>query len=146
MQLADRDPMSNPGQDRIFYDGKCGLCHGVVRFVIERMPDNCTFRFAPLQGPTFKDVVAEGDRVDLPDSLIVQTCTGEVLVRSEATLYIIERLGWGWRVMAGLSRLVPSALRDATYDFVARNRVRFFRRPQTECPLLPEALMRCFDP
>ena len=146
MHPAERDPMSEPGQDRIFYDGTCGLCHGVVRFVIARMPDICTFRFAPLQGPTFKDVVDVGDREDLPDSLVVQTCRGEVLIRSAASLYIIEQMGWGWRAIAGVSRLVPSAFRDALYDWVARYRSRFFGRPETECPLLPDEFMTCFDP
>lgn len=132
--------------DRIFYDGDCGLCHAAIRFITKRMPSQCTFRFAPLAGVTFQETVPEGDREDLPDSIVVQTSTGDLLIRSEASIYIMMRLGPGWRWLGGMSSLVPRWLGDAIYDLVARNRFRLFHRPDTHCPILPERLRRCFDP
>ena len=71
---------------RIFYDGDCGLCHWVVRFVVKRLPSECSFRFAPLAGPTFAQAVATSSRHELPDSIVVLTPTNELLVRSSAAL------------------------------------------------------------
>ena len=45
--------------------------------------------------------------------------------RSTAALRIITALGGIWR-LAGLLRLVPRFLRDAVYDWVARNRYGWF--------------------
>jgi predicted DCC family thiol-disulfide oxidoreductase YuxK len=40
---------------------------------------------------------------------------------------------------------VPEALRDRVYDWIAHNRRRFFARPETACPLLPQDLRARFD-
>lgn len=133
-------------QDRIFYDGECGLCHAAVRFVTKRMPFQCSFRFAPLGGATFQETVVEGDREGLGDSIVVQTSQGELLTRSAAAIYVMKRLGPGWQELGSMTSLVPRKLSDAIYDLVARNRSRLFRRPETSCPILPERLRNCFDP
>lgn len=134
------------GQDRIFYDGDCGLCHGAVRFVSKRLPSECTFRFAPLGGKTFQERVSPGEREGLPDSIVVQTSDGVILVRSAAAIFIMKRLGPFWRGLGRASSLVPSRVADGLYDFVARNRFRFFSQPDTSCPILSEELLECFDP
>jgi predicted DCC family thiol-disulfide oxidoreductase YuxK len=133
--------------DRIFYDGHCGLCHLAVRFVLryERRGDE-SFRFAPLQGSTFAAAVPAGERMALPDSLVVQTARGDLLVRSEGVLHLLEGVGGVWRLVAGLLRLVPRPLRDRTYDLVARLRGRVFRRPQALCPTVQRELQSRFDP
>ncbi len=141
-----RESPSEPSVDRIFYDGNCALCHGAVRFVIQRLPSECAFRFAPLAGSTFLGAVPEPLREGLPDSIVVQTSTGELLLRSSAAIYIMKRLGRGWRWVAKVMSLFPRRLADAAYDVVARNRFRFFSRPETTCPIIPEKLKRCFDP
>lgn len=132
--------------DRIFYDGGCALCHGAVRFVIKRLPSECTFRFAPLAGPTFTATVSEAARRGLPDSIVVQTSTGELLSRSAAAIYVLSRLGPAWRLAGRVARLVPRAIADTVYDLIARNRFRIFGRTETSCPILPDELAKCFDP
>ncbi len=139
-------PSPQQAQDRIFYDGDCGLCHGAVRFVSKRQPSGCVFRFAPLDGKTFQETVPEGDREDLPDSIVVQTSNGEILVRSAAAVFIMKRLGAFWRGLGWVSSLVPRRLADGLYDIVARHRLRFFPRPSSSCPILSDKLLECFDP
>jgi len=138
--------LSEPSVDRIFYDGDCALCHGAVRFVVRRLPSECAFRFAPLAGSTFLGLVSEALREGLPDSLVVQTSSGELLLRSSAAIYILNRLGGGWKWVAKMMSVVPRPLADAVYDWIARNRFRFFARPETNCPIIPQKLKRCFDP
>lgn len=131
--------------ERLFYDGTCALCHGAVRFVLAHDREGRAFRFAPLDSPAFRALAPAELRVTLPDSLVVATEDGRLLTRSEAVLHLLERLGGGWRVLAGLSRLVPRRLRDAAYDLVARVRYRVFGRKDDACPRIAPALRSRFD-
>jgi predicted DCC family thiol-disulfide oxidoreductase YuxK len=129
----------------VFYDGGCGVCHRAVRLVLAA--DRAErFVFAPLQGSTFRQLLPEPDRVGLPDSLVVRTSQGQLLVRSNGVLYILSRLGSFWAVLSKLGRLVPRFLRDAVYDFIARIRLRLFARPDDYCPVVPKQFRARFLP
>jgi len=130
----------------LFYDGHCGLCHRAVKFVLRHDPAGTAFRFAPLQGETFERMVPAEQRAGLPDSVVVQTREGALLVRSSAFIHILRRLGGGWRVLAAILAVVPRAVRDAAYDFVARVRYRIFGRQDDVCPLVPAELRKRFAP
>jgi predicted DCC family thiol-disulfide oxidoreductase YuxK len=130
----------------LFYDGHCALCHRAVKFVLRHDRSGQAFRFAPLQGEMFQAKVAEGRRAGLPDSVVVLTRDGELLVRSAAFLHIFRRLGGGWRVLAALLSLIPRGLRDIVYDFVARIRYRVFGKREDLCPIVPAELRARFDP
>jgi predicted DCC family thiol-disulfide oxidoreductase YuxK len=102
------------------------------------------FVFAPLQGETFAASVPAADRTALPDSIVVRTAGGALLVRSTAVLHVLDGLGGAWRVLARLARLVPRAIRDAVYDGIAAVRHRVFAAPQASCPLVPPNLRERF--
>jgi predicted DCC family thiol-disulfide oxidoreductase YuxK len=131
--------------ERLYYDGSCGLCHRAVRFVLARDVDGTRFRFAPLHGETFDANVPPDRRASLPDSAIVQLEDGRLLVRSDAALHILERLGGAWRILGSACRILPRPLRDAAYDGVARIRKRLFAAPKEACPLLPRHLRDRFE-
>ena len=130
----------------LFYDGHCGLCHGAVKFVVKRDRAGRAFRFAPLQGPTFEARVPAERRAGLPDSIIVLTNEGALLARSDAVLHILRRLGGSWRILAGVFAVIPRALRDAAYNFIARIRYSIFGRRDDVCPIVPPDLRARFDP
>lgn len=132
--------------ERIFYDGSCGLCHHAVRFLLDRDPDGSRFRFAPLGGEAFAREIPAAERQKLPDSLVLRRRDGVLLLRSDAALHALRRLGAGWPALAALGRLVPRFLRDPIYDLVARYRLRLFARPDGTCPILPPPLRARFDP
>ena len=131
--------------DHVFYDGDCGYCHGSVRFLADRDRAGA-FRFAPLFGPTFSKLVPEAMRAAQPDTLVVRTEDGRVLIQSDAALHCLRRLGGGWRVVAAVLVLLPRRLRDAAYAAFARNRRRWFGRPQDACPLPPGSMRARMDP
>jgi predicted DCC family thiol-disulfide oxidoreductase YuxK len=130
----------------LFYDGHCGLCHGAVKFAAKHDRSGNAFRFAPLQGQTFESRVPPEQRSALPDSMVVLTDQGSLLVRSDALRHILRRLGGGWSVLAGASSVIPRPLRDLLYDFIARIRFRVFGRRGDLCPILPPDLRARFDP
>jgi predicted DCC family thiol-disulfide oxidoreductase YuxK len=133
-------------REYIFYDGHCGLCHHVVRFVIAEDVEGTKFRFAPLQGSTFESVVPAGERPALADSVIVRTAEGSLLERSAAFVHILRRLGGAWRAIARIAGLVPRPFLDVVYDLVARIRYTIFGRRSNSCPVVsPELRIRFVD-
>jgi len=121
----------------VFYDGHCGFCHRTVRFLLHHDRDGSLFRFAPLHGETFAKELPAEEQPKLPDSMVVLTAEGRILVRSEAMLHILRRLPGGWpRLAAGLERL-PRGLRDLAYSVFARLRRLLAPRPENACPLVP---------
>ena len=134
-----------PATDYLFYDGSCGLCHRSVRFTLNRGPIP-GLRYAPLGGPTFHNRIPDAERRDLPDSVVVLTSDGQVLVRSAATLYLARRAGNPWRSLAAIAFIVPAAVLDLLYDAVAAVRHRLFARPSEACPVVPARLRDLFDP
>jgi predicted DCC family thiol-disulfide oxidoreductase YuxK len=137
--------------EMLFYDGHCALCHRSVKFVLKHDRSGKLFRFAPLQGPTFGarvplDAGLDAKRAELPDSVVVLTSDGALLVRSNAVLHVLRRLGGGWRILAVVLGVIPRPLRDAAYDFVARMRYRVFGKREDWCPVISPDLRTRFDP
>lgn len=130
----------------IFYDGHCGLCHRAVKFVLKHDRSGTAFRFAPLQGETIQSHISAERRATLPDTFVVLTQEGALLMRSNASLHVLERLGGGWKVLGKILSAIPRGLRDLVYDFVARIRYRLFGRRDDLCPVVPQNLRARFDP
>ena len=74
------------------------------------------------------------------------TADGSLLVRSDAFVHILRRLGGGWRIPAGVLAVVPRPLRDVVYNFIARTRYSVFGKRDDLCPIVPADLRARFDP
>lgn len=127
----------------LFFDGGCGLCHNSVRVLIA-LDRKAKLIFAPLRGELFNERVPPEARAGLPDSLVLSTPDGKLHVRSDAVLHALEEIGGIWTFEAKLGRLIPAALRDRLYDAIARARHRWFKKPETACPLMPPDLRARF--
>jgi predicted DCC family thiol-disulfide oxidoreductase YuxK len=114
-------------QPIIFFDGVCGLCNSFVDFII-RADKKQQFLFAPLQGKTFKSLT-ETEKLTFPDSVVLYT-KGKFHVKSGAALKIMTCLG-GIYLASKICYLLPTFLRDKLYDFVAKNRYRWFGKKET---------------
>ena len=124
----------------IFYDGHCALCQCAVKFVLKHDRSGTAFRFAPLQGETFRARVPVNRQGGVPDSMVVQRDNGGLLVRSDACIHILRRLGGGWRMIAALVAVIPRPVRDAFYELIARIRYRVFGRRDDLCPVVAAEL------
>jgi len=83
--------------------------------------------------------VGDEDRGTLPDSLVLRTADGRLLVRSAAVLESLRRAGGFARGLAAIAGTVPPGLADRLYDFVARVRGRWFAAPPSTCPVVGSA-------
>lgn len=124
----------------VFYDGVCGLCNGLVRFLLTR-DRHARLRFAPLQGTLARTALGPHgyDPSDLDTVYVIadrDTPSERVLAKSAAILHALDSLGGGWRGLARAGSIVPVALADAVYDAVATRRYRTFGKLES-CPLPP---------
>lgn len=121
----------------ILYDGVCGLCNRLNRFVLARDAAG-RFRFAALQSRVAAEILGRHGRdprdLDTLYLVLEPGRPGErLLQKSDAVLWILRELGGGWR-LAGALRVVPRTIRDLAYDLVARSRYRVFGRYDA-CPV-----------
>jgi len=125
----------------VLFDGVCNLCNASVSFIIERDPA-ARFRFAPMQSEAGGALLRRHglSTLDLESMVLIEG--GRCYTRSAAALRIARRLAWPWKLLCGLLA-VPAPLRDALYNWVARNRYRWFGRSET-CRLPTPELARRF--
>ena len=138
--------MGGPGPNDtpvVLFDGVCNLCNASVRAILARDRKGI-FRLASLQSQAARRVFAEaGAPVPAVDSVVLVE-GGTVYTRSDVVIRVASRLGFPWS-MAGVLRIVPRGLRDAVYDWIARNRYRWFGRKDA-CPVpTPEQRARFLD-
>jgi predicted DCC family thiol-disulfide oxidoreductase YuxK len=124
----------------LLYDGVCGLCNRLVRFILRRDHQG-KFRFASLQSALAARFLARHDLDprDLDTIYLVVNPDSQVppeflLSRSDAVLFVLKQLGPLWRPVAFLLQLLPKSVRDFVYNAVARHRYRIFGRFES-CPL-----------
>jgi len=110
----------------VVFDGECAFCNRWVDFLL-RFDRKDRFRFAARQSQSGG---AFSRRAGLPEAgagSIVLVEGSAIRLRSEAVRRMLELLGFPFSI-SGIFRLVPVSFRDAVYDVIARNRVRWFRR------------------
>lgn len=125
----------------LLYDGVCGLCHRLVRFLLRR---DCAarLRFAPLQGDLARGVLGRhGLNPDQLDTVVLVLDVGmddeRIYTRTRAVLRSLCRIGWPWRSLM-LFWPMPALVLDLPYRLVARFRYRLFGRKQ-QCSLPADA-------
>jgi len=116
----------------VFYDGVCGLCNRLNRFLLRRDRD-ARLRFAALQSAVARQLLAAHglDPSDLDTVYVMagwRTDTERVLSRSRAVLHALGELGGPWRLLARVGAIVPGPVADVVYRMVARSRYRIFGR------------------
>lgn len=135
----------------LLYDGECGLCNAVVRFLLRR-DRRAALRFATLQGPVGQEFLRkEGlDTRDFDSLVFIEELdseagrVGRYHLRTDAVLEILHRLGGGWRIFRVL-RWIPAPVRDLLYRLVARLRYRVFGPYQPRPLERPEWKERFLD-
>lgn len=121
-----------PDHALILYDGVCHLCQGSVRFIIRRDPKK-RFRFGFIQSPAGQAQLRAFPSVSEGLDSVVLIEDGRIYTQSTAALRIARRLTGGWPLLYAFI-LMPSVLRDAVYNVIARRRYRWFGQ-SSECAL-----------
>jgi len=135
-------PPNNPPELVILFDGVCNLCEGSVRFIILRDPHR-RFRFAPIQSDAGHRLLDDFEMdVDMKTFYLVR---GEQLLeKSDAWLEIVRHLSGAWPLLYAF-KVVPGFIRDVVYDFIGRNRYRWFGRKEACMVPTPEIRERFLE-
>ncbi len=112
----------------ILFDGVCNLCNEAVNFVIKRDTGN-VFKFTPLQEKQgvllLKMHAVDTQKLDS----IVLIENEKVYVKSSAALRIARKMSNLWPLFFVLL-IIPSFIRDGVYDFIAKNRYKWFGKKE----------------
>lgn len=113
----------------LLYDGVCHLCNNTVQFILKNEANNTT-RFASLQSAFGKKVCEEkGINTDEVDS-IIYVKNSKVYTKSTAALWLSLELKFPFNLLAGII-IFPEPIRNLVYDYVAKNRYKWFGKSET---------------
>ncbi|MEN3377381.1 MAG: hypothetical protein V7604_2736 [Hyphomicrobiales bacterium] len=108
----------------IVFDGLCVLCSTSASFVL-RHDKAGVFRLLAAQSPLGTALYAHYGLDPQDYETMILIAGGVAFFKSEAAIRIAKGLGLPWS-LAVVFRIVPLALRDRIYAWVARNRLKWF--------------------
>lgn len=133
--------MDNLPKDKkiILFDGVCNLCDATVQFIIKRDKKDI-FRFVPIQSVLGQQIIGHiGIDTTKTDSIILYEPGNAYYYKAEAALKIAKRLG-GIYTLLGAFSILPKWLSNKVYDYIARNRYKWYGK-KNEC-MIPTPEMR----
>ena len=118
----------------IYYDGECGLCHLVVRFIL-RVDSKSNFYFSPLSNldNNLKNI----------DSIILKRGK-KVFYEGQAIIMIFENIENNWSYLAKVLKLIPINFLDTAYRWVSKNRAKISVKKVSSCPVVPSYYQKRF--
>jgi predicted DCC family thiol-disulfide oxidoreductase YuxK len=119
--------MENLPKDKkiILFDGVCNLCDSTVQFLIKRDTKD-VFRFVAIQSDLGQEIIKHiGIDTFKTDSIILYEPGNAYYYKAEAALKIAKELGGVYSLM-GLFTFLPKGLSNVVYDYVARNRYKWY--------------------
>lgn len=113
----------------IIFDGFCVFCSGWARFVL-RFDRAARFRLLPAQTPLGQALYVHYglNPGNYETNILIED--GVAWFKSEGSLRMAKGLGFPWS-LATIFRMLPLSLRDALYEFIARNRFRLMGHRET---------------
>lgn len=113
----------------ILFDGVCNLCNSSVVYVIKHDKHD-RFRFAPLQSEIGKAVISKFN-IDTvkTDSILLYSEDFGLKTKSSAAIAIASKLGFPRNIISIFS-IIPSIIRNWFYDFIAKNRYKWYGKKE----------------
>ncbi len=119
----------------LFFDGVCGLCNGVVDFVM-RFDSKQIIRFSPLQSDYAKSKLPASLTEDL--STLVVLKNDQIYTQSEAVFLIAQQLGGVFRLLL-IFKILPASLNNQIYSWISRSRYQIFgKKDSCRLPTIAE--------
>ena len=114
----------------IIFDGVCNFCNGVVNFILVRDKKDI-FRFAANQSEAAKQILLKNNiPLETEISTVFLFENGKLYQKSTAALRIARKLPFAWN-LCYIGIIIPAFLRNVIYDFIAKNRYKWFGKKET---------------
>lgn len=123
----------------ILFDGVCNLCDATVQFIIKRDVKD-VFRFVAIQSDLGQEIVRHiGVDTSKTDSIILYEPGQAYYYKAAAAFKIAKAMGGIFSLIHAFS-MVPEWLSNSVYDWVARNRYKWYGK-KNEC-MIPTPEMK----
>lgn len=117
----------------ILFDGICNLCDNTVQFIIKHDKEDI-FRFVALQSDLGKEIISHiGLDISKTDSIVLYEPGHAYYYKSQAAFEISKGLTGIYQWLSIFS-ILPKWLTDKVYDYIARNRYKWYGK-KDECML-----------
>ena len=128
----------------ILFDGVCNLCNGAVLKTIKYDKKN-QFVFTALDSDTGKKILNHL-KIDTTkvDSIILYEPNLAYYIKSSAALKVMNDFDGFWK-LNNIFWIVPKPIRDMVYDFIAKNRYKWFGKKESCMIPTPELKAKFLD-
>ena len=114
----------------ILFDGVCNLCNSAVQFVI-RHDKKDVFRFVALQSELGQKILKHiGVNSENIESIVLYEPNIAYYYKSQAAIQISKNLGGFWH-FGTIFRIIPAAISDVLYDYIAKNRYKWYGKKES---------------
>lgn len=129
----------------ILFDGVCNLCNSSVLYVIKR-DKNEKFLFAPLESDIGKKIIQKFniDTKETDSILLYNPLKDSLTYKSTAALLIAKQLGFPTNILT-LFLIVPKVIRNWVYNYIAKNRYKWYGKKESCMIPTPELKAKFID-
>ena len=114
----------------LLFDGVCNLCNSSVQYVIKKDKKD-EFRFVALQSELGQEIVKHIGIADKNIDSIVLYLPGIAYYYKSSAVIEISKSLQGFFNYGMLFRLLPTFLRDSVYDYIAKNRYKWYGKQES---------------
>ncbi|MDG1218711.1 MAG: DCC1-like thiol-disulfide oxidoreductase family protein [Flavobacteriaceae bacterium] len=112
-------------KNTILFDSKCNLCSKTVKRVM-KLDKNKLFTFISNKSEYGKNIISKNNLNSITTQTIVLfTTENNFLIKSDAAISIAVKLNPLFLIF-NILFIVPKTIRDRVYDYVAKNRYKWF--------------------
>ncbi len=126
----------------VLFDGYCNLCSGAVQFILKRDRKK-KFYFGSLQSEFGQKLLLDHHFPSKDFNSLVLIENGKIYTKSTGALKIAKSLNGFWPIFYA-ALIIPKFLRDQVYNWIAKNRYKWFGR-KDQCLLLTDQELQDFN-
>ena len=125
----------------ILFDGVCNLCNNSVQFVIKHDKES-RFNFAAMQSEAGQLLLKQYGLPQKGFNSFVLVQNEKIFLKSTAALTVAKQLNGPVKLLYGFI-IVPAFIRNTVYNFIAKNRYKWFGKKDS-CMIPTPALKARF--
>ncbi|MDC0910273.1 DCC1-like thiol-disulfide oxidoreductase family protein [Flavobacteriaceae bacterium] len=112
-------------KNTILFDSKCNLCSKTVKRVM-KLDKNKLFTFISNKSEYGKNIISKNNLNSITtETIVLFTTENKFLIKSDAAISIAVKLNPLFLIF-NILFIVPKKIRDRIYDYVAKNRYKWF--------------------
>ncbi|WP_430899779.1 MULTISPECIES: thiol-disulfide oxidoreductase DCC family protein [unclassified Paraflavitalea] len=127
----------------VLFDSVCNLCNSSVQFIIKHDKKG-QFLFGSLQGNYGQETLRKFNLPTNEFNSFMLLEDGKLYTKSTGALRMLKHLGGAWSLLYAFI-IVPKFIRDGVYNWVAKNRYKWFGKKEACWVPTPELKARFLD-